>query len=197
MNDFIGIYDDVFSEQWCKDLIEYFHKMEASGLTYTRKQQKKGESRTRRDDNQLYWVTSLFHENVNPIFHVDFYERFWGIAYDQYANKYDMLERMGRHDMISPKMQRTGIGQGYHVWHCENETLKSFNRLLAYTVYLNDVDEGGETEFLYYPMRIKAKTGRVAIWPAGFTHTHRGNPPISNEKYIINGWLNMVGGEDD
>ena len=28
----------------------------------------------------------------------------------------------------------------------------------------------------------------MVIWPAYFTHLHRGNPPISNEKWIVTGW---------
>jgi hypothetical protein len=55
-------------------------------------------------------------------------------------------------------------------------------------VYLNDVDEGGETEFLYQQVKIKPKRGTVVIWPGGFTHLHRGNPPLKN-KYIATGWL--------
>ena len=51
-----------------------------------------------------------------------------------------------------------------------------------------DRDEGGETEFLYQSMRVKPKQGTLLIWPAAFTHTHRGNPPLSNEKYIVTGW---------
>jgi len=27
------------------------------------------------------------------------------------------------------------------------------------------------------------------VWPAGFTHVHRGNPPLKNKKYVISGWL--------
>jgi hypothetical protein len=78
-----------------------------------------------------------------------------------------------------------------HNWHSENSNRHVQNRLLAYTLYLNDVDEGGETEFLYYHKRLKPKAGTLAIWPAGFAHTHRGNPPLSNEKYIITGWVEV------
>jgi len=56
-------------------------------------------------------------------------------------------------------------------------------------LYLNDVEEGGETEFLYVKRRVSAKKGRFVLWPAGFTHTHRGNPPLSGEKYIMTGWV--------
>ena len=55
-------------------------------------------------------------------------------------------------------------------------------------VYLNDVKEGGETEFQYQKLRVKPKRGTVLIWPGGFTHLHRGNPPLSGDKYIATGW---------
>jgi len=38
-------------------------------------------------------------------------------------------------------------------------------------------------------MRVKPKKGRLILFPAGFTHTHRGNPPLDGEKYIITGWV--------
>ena len=59
-------------------------------------------------------------------------------------------------------------------------------------LYLNDIDEGGETEFLYQHKRVPPKAGTIVIWPTGFSHTHRGNPPLSNTKYIVTGWLNLL-----
>ena len=55
--------------------------------------------------------------------------------------------------------------------------------------YLNDVKEGGETEFYHQKIKIKPKAGTLVLFPAGFTHTHKGNMPISNDKYIITTWL--------
>ena len=66
------------------------------------------------------------------------------------------------------------------------------NRVLAWTVYLNDVEEGGETEFLYQQLKIKPKANTAAIWPGGFTYLHRGNPPISETKYILTGWFSSM-----
>ena len=63
------------------------------------------------------------------------------------------------------------------------------SRLLLVMGYLNDVEEGGETEFLYQSKRVKSKKGRIVICPSGFTHTHRGNPPLKGNKYMINGWI--------
>ena len=36
--------------------------------------------------------------------------------------------------------------------------------------------------------RVPAVEGRLIIFPAGFTHTHRGNPPLGQEKIILTTW---------
>tara|TARA_R110000787_G_C13395070_1_gene442973 strand:+ start:992 stop:1606 length:615 start_codon:yes stop_codon:yes gene_type:complete len=86
------------------------------------------------------------------------------------------------------KLQKTSVGEGYHIWHFEQTDYSSSDRVLAWTIYLNDVEEGGETEFLYQSKRIKAKKGDICIFPAQFNYAHRGNPPLSGDKYIITGW---------
>ena len=53
---------------------------------------------------------------------------------------------------------------------------------------MNDDFDGGETEFLYQQRREEAMTGDLLIFPAAFTHTHRGNPPLGNVKYIATSW---------
>ncbi|MBQ4832596.1 2OG-Fe(II) oxygenase [Pseudoalteromonas sp. MMG010] len=82
---------------------------------------------------------------------------------------------------------------GYPYWHSEvypqpqhNEAL---HRVLLFMFYLNDVEEGGETEFYYQKRKIAPKKGTMVIAPGYFTHTHRGNKPISNDKYILTSWV--------
>ncbi len=82
---------------------------------------------------------------------------------------------------------------GYPYWHSEvypqaghNEAL---HRVLLFMFYLNDVEEGGETEFYYQQRKISPKQGTMVIAPGYFTHTHRGNKPISNDKYILTSWI--------
>ena len=84
-------------------------------------------------------------------------------------------------------LQKTEPTQGYHMFHGENINWNVQNRTLAWMVYLNGVEEGGETEFLYQKRKIKPKKGTICIWPGSFTHLHRGNPPMSS-KYIATGW---------
>ena len=66
--------------------------------------------------------------------------------------------------------------------------------MVAWMVYLNDVEEGGETEFLYQSLRIKPKANMAVLWPGSFTHIHRGNPPLSGDKYILTGWFSPTVG---
>ena len=88
------------------------------------------------------------------------------------------------------KIQKTFPTEGYHIWHIEhNKGFENEARVLAFAIYLNDVEEGGETEFLHFKKRVKSKKGRIVIWPASFPYFHRGNPPISNEKYILTSWM--------
>jgi hypothetical protein len=55
--------------------------------------------------------------------------------------------------------------------------------------YLNDVEEGGETEFLYLNTKIKPVKGTLVYFPTHFPFVHRGNIPISDDKYIMTGWI--------
>ena len=60
---------------------------------------------------------------------------------------------------------------------------------MLWTIYLNGGFRGGETEFLYQNRRIAPKTGSLLIAPTAFTHTHRGNMPKGEDKYIATSWI--------
>ena len=61
--------------------------------------------------------------------------------------------------------------------------------------YLNDVPDGG-TEFLYQNLTTKAIKGNTVIWPATWTHTHRGQISQTHEKIIITGWIRLISDEE-
>ncbi|MGQ8364608.1 2OG-Fe(II) oxygenase [Glaciecola sp. 1036] len=90
--------------------------------------------------------------------------------------------------------QRYTAGEGgYPYWHSETypqpKSVEALHRVLLFMFYLNDVEEGGETEFFYQQKKIRPKAGTMVIAPSGFTHTHRGNIPVSNDKYILTSWV--------
>jgi hypothetical protein len=187
-DNFIGVYENVVPATLCNDIISFFESCDKLGLTRTR-QQDEQVSKLKKHDDLLMVPSTKVLEMINYDVLSEFATLFWVEAYKKYADKYDVLTDLASHQIYSFKMQRTPIGGGYHIWHCEQGDRFSSGRILTFTCYLNDVVEGGETEFLYYPKRVPATQGTFLIFPGGFTHTHRGNPPLSNTKYIITGWV--------
>lgn len=105
-----------------------------------------------------------------------------------FAESCTTFEQEGIIDFSAFKFQETTVGGGFHKWHSENNTANK-NRFLVWSLFLNDVEEGGELEFLNYPIRVKPKKGSIVLFPPYYTHLHRGNPPLSNTKYIATGWF--------
>lgn len=185
IENFVGIFKNAYSKEYCEEVIKHYESMAASGHGRTRFETDK-DLKTRKDDTQLFTddINYLPLRGATAHFNKIFWEEFYPIYEQEYAS----LRDSGRHSNFSFKIQKTKIGGGYHVWHYESGNREVSNRLLTWILYLNDVHEGGETEFLYQHKRVKPEQGTLVIWPAAFTHTHRGNPPLSNEKYIVTGW---------
>ncbi len=90
-----------------------------------------------------------------------------------------------------PVLQFYKKNGGFKKWHFERTCLINSNRLFAFMTYLNNVEDGG-TMFYYQKKTFQAKKGLTLIWPADWTHTHKGQISKTKEKYIITGWLNYV-----
>ncbi len=85
-------------------------------------------------------------------------------------------------------LQRYKPNEGFFNLHCENTTPHNTNRTMAWMVYLNDVADGG-THFSEQNFDCEAKQGRMVIWPAYFTHMHKGIISQTTIKYIATGWV--------
>jgi hypothetical protein len=190
MEDFIRVYDDAFSDKFCNDVIQTFDWADESGFTLNRQQREDGVSKTNKNDTSIYSCEfELNHAGRN--LSKRFSDVFWKSIYPKYSGEFSesLVDSSAKHTIYSLKVQKTIQGQGYHQWHYEASRRDLGSRVLAWTVYLNDVDEGGETEFLYQHKRVKPTKGTLVIFPCSFTHLHRGNPPLSGYKYIITGWV--------
>lgn len=188
---FIQIYSNVIPHDVCDEIIDQFNKAEYMGFTNTRKKSE-GESlmKTEKDDTHLFYPAELNLNALDFDLLKEFNEHYlWGIAYKQYAAKFDYLNKLPHHYSYVAKIQKTQPGQGYHTWHAEHSDKENSARIATWTAYLNDDFEAGETEFLYQQYRYKPNKGDIVIFPASYTHVHRGNPPIGGDKFIITGWF--------
>ena len=177
----IGIFDNYILPNECELVIKYYKDRAAFGQSYQRLNSENSESHQKRDTsvNIECWIEDFRTFFLN-----------FDLALQKYKQNTGIHEFYNSFEYVPMKIQKTLPTEGYHVWHIEhNANPRSLDRVMAYTVYLNDVEEGGETEFLHQSVRVKPKTGRIVIWPAYYPFVHRGNPPLSGEKYILTSWL--------
>jgi prolyl 4-hydroxylase len=73
-------------------------------------------------------------------------------------------------------------------------------RILTVFLYLNDVEEGGGTNFPKLNVTVEPKRGRVLVWPSvknespdikDFRTDHQALPVIQGVKYGANAWLHQ------
>jgi hypothetical protein len=187
LKDHIGIYDGYIPDMECDKAIQFFEKQNALNKAYDRLQSENANLNFKNDKAiTLNEHIDTWFEEFKPLL-VNF-----DMALRHYQDATGVLTAYGIDGFkyTHLKIQKTLPTQGYHVWHLEHGTgRENSQRALVFTIYLNDVEEGGETEFLHQSIRAKPVKGRCVIWPAAFPYVHRGNPPLKGEKYIMTSWL--------
>ncbi len=111
-------------------------------------------------------------------------------ALTMYNIKYPFSDRVASYNIEAINLQKYDPGGGYKLWHSERTSGAAPGGLrhLVFMTYLNDIEDSGETEFLYQKLKVKPKKGLTLIWPVDWTHTHRGIPSPTQTKYIATGW---------
>lgn len=179
--DFISVYENGFSDDLCDRLIARHKELEEHSSSACRGETRNGGVLVRKDVSFYFQIDDPdLASEVN-------------VALDtclkHYLDQYPSLNMQSSFYSNIVKVQRTGPKGGFHKWHCEQGTLLNSTRLLVWMVYLNDTAEGeGTTEFIEQGTILQPKKGNVVFFPAGWTHTHRGNPVYSGDKYIATGW---------
>lgn len=128
--------------------------------------------------------------NAHPL--IKEYQKELQKCLDLYLQKYESANNVNHfavyENVAIQKYEKNG---GFKKWHCENQGFtRNVNRHLVFMTYLNDVKNGG-TEFKYQKIKTEAIKGLTLIWPAAWTHTHRGVISTEEEKYIITGWFSF------
>ena len=193
----LGCFDGFVSKEICEFFIDYYEKAQLTG-SMGKIWHHPGKGVGIADDSRVTvwpppsqdgkWLND--EEGIistTPIILKEFHQIFMEEIYPKYKEKMHGLDAY-KWSVQDSKIQKTVPGGGYHTWHTECSNISVINRIFVVQLYLNDVAEGGETEFLSQHKRFAAKQGRVVIFPATYTHQHRGNPPMSGDKYVMNMW---------
>ena len=192
MDKYIKVYDNVIDEESCKMLIE---KFEDSHEHFKTVHEEDGDNRI--SFKQIILVDHKEWESVQNgmlevfqdyIIHykVDckVYDKMWPETYGYEAIR---IKRYldDDYDRFDP--------------HVDVLDYQTSRRFLAFFIYLNDVDKGGETEFLnlykpgtYIPYKVQAKRGRLLMFPPMWQYYHAGLKPISGKKYLLHSYCHYA-----
>jgi hypothetical protein len=190
--DFIGIYTDVFPEGFCEFVISEFENAYNSGAGLSRLETEGAHSHRKSDVSMLGSDLHNLFTKTNEKPSTEFFHGLQA-CYKDYVIQHSSLSEC-RILATEMKLQKTAPGEGYHIWHFEQSD-PAPRRVLTYILYLNTLElhEAGETEFLYQQRRIRPVRNTLVIWPASYTHTHRGNTVFGTNKYVATGWFNITG----
>tara|TARA_B100000965_G_scaffold394022_1_gene405685 strand:- start:25 stop:630 length:606 start_codon:yes stop_codon:yes gene_type:complete len=112
----------------------------------------------------------------------------------EYCNYWTMLKTI-HWDLIEDfNIQWYPKSGGFKKLHCERNSAhpECTNRVMAWMTYLNDIHDGGETFFDVQQCKVAPRKGLTLVWPADWTHMHKGYPAPTEEKMIITGWYDLI-----
>jgi hypothetical protein len=185
---FIGSWN-IENDKLCNEIIKFFEEnksMHRIGITttgYDPKLKKTTDMVIQPSDlkNKKY---SLFNSYFNLL----------KDCFLDYRNQYPFLKHkfFNRTHIGNFNVQKYNSGDHFSQLHSERVSLDSLHRLFAWMTYLNNVDDGGTTNFEYYDIKVKPEIGKTLIWPAEWTHAHTGSILKSGTKYIITGWIQFA-----
>lgn len=194
MEDFILIHKDSVSKETCSAILEHFNYMVEKG--YFRTSQSEGMDPSKRKDICAHFPAdeiAMKRDNVMPS------DCLPQKVVENYFQKLGNLVSHFQGECLIPgrlfcpgfKVHQVNEGNGYFDFHIENDCKKVATRVLAFMTYIEKPDSGGETEFLFQKKRVDPEVGTTIIWPAYFTHPHRGNPVLQGRKTYITGWYSF------
>ena len=187
--DFIGIYDGFVDEGYCNLLQTWFDQMHEQRMVIS-SEDEQVKVANRKDKFLLIPQVNLTMEsNAIPQQLSTTYFNILKYIVPIYKDQYNIDVPL---QINCFKIHKAEEGEGYHIFHRERSDISTAYRELAFMTYIQSPEEGGETEFLFQKLRIEPIMGRTLIWPAGFTHHHRGGLVIKGQKLYITGWLELV-----
>ena len=183
---FIEIYDNALTSYQCKEVIRW---VETQSLIRGRCADNNETVVNLKVKNSWDIFGKFSKKNYVDLLIKDVLNKYTSLYVEKYPNV-NLMQSWDVDDAYN--IQKYNPGEGYHALHCENAGGSDIMRVMAWMIYLNTVTDKGGTYFSSYNRTIKPKEGRLVIWPAYFTHYHRGVVSKTQTKYIATGWYNFT-----
>ena len=191
MDQFIYTNKNSISKELCEDIIELYN--ENLHLTYKGRIQKGYDPEVK--DFLDFLIDKYIDSNpkwkkIHDILIKELYDNLKNYSININNNILKIVHPNSVVRIGTAQIQKYEKNKGKYIYHNDSQILyeQKEHRILTFLWYLNDVEEGGETEILG-TIKIKPETGKILLFPADWTFPHCGKMPISNDKYIITGWV--------
>jgi len=188
LSNYIKVYDDVFEPDFCESLIQRFESIDPNNSPTMRISDYSWEQDYRRFSEVNIKADESFKDLIDP-----YYARVRQV-YNHYKQVVDNEFFPSSFSLEDARMKRY-LNDDYEQfgWHVDVGDKPSSSRYLVMFTYLNDVEEGGETEFVSdKEFTVKPVCGRMVVFPPSLLFPHRGKKPISNNKYILSTYLHYT-----
>jgi len=174
---YIQVYDDALDAGRCAAMVKSFHALERF--------QRRNGAGVRAGLESSGWteldLTAFSDEGFRSALRGNMHAHF-----ERYSRNLELTVPVPATDRTSEfiiKRYQPGAGDAFQP-HFDALGPVS-NRYLVFLWYLNDVEEGGETEFVDIGIRVAPRAGRLLVFPPYWMFQHAGRAPISNDKYIL------------
>jgi len=181
------------NDSLCDGIVEFFEKKQTKqrpgvsgirALDTSTKSSTDVSIRPKDLEQESHQVLAQYMEKLNECFF-------------DYLEQWDFLKGfLDRVHIGKFNIQKYVSGGHFNTIHSERTNIISLQRILVWMTYLNEVPDGGETEFPFYGLKVTPEKGKTLIWPAEWTHAHRGTIVKQGPKFIITGWMHFPDDED-
>lgn len=200
MTDFIYQNKDAISKELCNEMIKLYDSVEEGkfeGCTFGGVQKDIKDTtdfliaHTEDQESKWYYIERMLYSalQINLVSYIEYINRESYVGEGNNGQDGQVLKNR-QLQAGNFMMQKYEKGKGKYTYHHDfrAEYENKQYRAITYLFYLNDVTEGGETEFWDY-YKIIPEAGKLVFFPATWCYPHRGRMPVSHDKYIITGWF--------
>jgi len=182
--------NNILPNYFCNDIIKNYeenHKLHELGRTMGELDNNRRKVTTLcipKNNNKWRYIENILLFTVMRHFH----------EYLKNINAYELDEIFVLPEIIIQKYEPKVDFYKNHIDFMINHEMKIY-RCATFIIYLNTVEEGGETVFTDIYKEIPV-AGKLVFFPSNWTFPHKAEPPISGSKYILTGWIcRYYGGE--
>ena len=188
ITDMIYVERDVLSQDQCDEMIKYFWdnpQLHDDGkVEHFKDGEYQGKLVNKEHKNCIQFQFEPHHKYANLMTQV---------IQDAYLNYRYQLPVLPGSDLaiLDYTIRCYEKGKGIFKTHVDQSEGGTISRLFACIIYLNDVDEGGETFFPDWNIACKCERGKILLFPCNWIFPHGSNPNISHDKYILTAFINL------